>query len=53
MKSDSVKVIEIKEQEDGSAVLTLELDKEALYALVQEGVLSIITKVVDSYDGDS
>jgi len=53
MKSDSVKVIEIKEQEDGSAVLTVELDEEALHALVQEGFISIITKAVDSYNGDS
>lgn len=53
MKSDGVKIIEIKEQEDGSAVLTVELDEETLHALVQEGFISIITKVVGSYNGDS
>lgn len=39
----------IKENEDGSAEANVHFDKEGLQALIQEGLISMLTKGIDEY----
>jgi hypothetical protein len=44
----NVNVLEVMEQDDGSAVVELRLDKEALEFFVSEGLNTVLRKVIDS-----
>lgn len=55
MKSDNnfnIDVVSIQECEDGGAICTLDLDKEALQLLVQAGFITILTEALKDY-GDN
>jgi len=43
----NVNVLEVIEQDDGSAVVEIKLDKEALEFFVSAGVNSVLRKILD------
>lgn len=43
----NVSVLQVIEQDDGSAVIEVNLDKEAIEFFVSEGVNAVLRKVVD------
>ena len=45
-----IEVKEIKEQEEGSAILTIDYDEEGKQVLLEEGMMSIIRKYLDKRD---
>jgi hypothetical protein len=47
---DEVEVLEVVEHKDGSAIITLEMTPVALQAIVQAGVISILTEFVEKND---
>lgn len=46
-KTFEIKVTEFDEREDGSAILTLEMDVEAKCMLVEAGFISLIRKHIE------
>ena len=42
-----IEVKDIKEQEDGSAILTVDYDEEGKQLLLEEGMMSILRKYLD------
>ena len=44
-----IQVKTIKENEDGSANVEIDFDKEGLECLVQHGLISLITQAIDVY----
>ena len=47
-----IDVQEVEEHEDGSARIVFECDDEAKKALINEGLLSLLTKAVDKHHED-
>ena len=47
MKEQMIVVQTVTEHEDGSATVVFECDDEAKQALINEGLLSLLTKVLD------
>jgi len=48
--SGIIDVQEVKEHEDGSATVVFECNEEAKQALINEGLLSLLTKAVDKHN---
>ena len=49
-KSFEIKVTEFDEQEDGSAIVTLEMDVEAKCMLVEAGFISLVRKYIEDME---
>ncbi len=45
--SDTIKVVEITEHEDGSATLTLDLDAETYHKIFEYGFVKLIMKGIE------
>ena len=45
-----IEVQEVVEHEDGSATVVFDCDDESRKALINEGLLSLLTKAVDKHD---
>ncbi len=57
MKSDAdfkIEVVDIKDCEDGGAIVTLELDQRAIHLLAQAGFIAVLTEALEKENnGDS
>ena len=47
----NIEVIEIEEQPDGTARLTLDIDNEVVQMLLEHAVKDILTKYIEENDG--
>lgn len=46
-----IEVVDIKEEEDGSAILSIEMNEPAREFLIQEGILSILRNKISNMEG--
>jgi len=42
-----LKVIDIKDQEDGSAIITVDMDKELTHFLIEYGLVSVLREAAE------
>ena len=47
-----IKVTKLEENEDGSANIEIETDREATQFLVQEGLIAVLEKAIDAENKD-
>jgi hypothetical protein len=46
-----IEVVDIKEEENGSAILSIEMNEPAREFLIQEGILSILRNKISNMEG--
>ena len=51
-KVGMIKVTKLEENEDGSANIEIETDREATQFLVQEGLIAVLEKAIDAENKD-
>ena len=46
----AIEIVEVQENEDGSAVLTIEMDNRARELLIEAGLVALLKKHLDEVD---